>query len=323
MNSTTRDKLNRLGGGEQDAALGDQVMIAQGDFGKRWYLDPVNGDDGNSGSTPDKAFLTLPVAYAALTADKNEVLCIIGGATSLKLSTAFTWAKSYTHMVGIGGQLRFGGRVRIGQATATPLATMITISGNGCIFKNIHFQHGQASATNLICVDVSGLRNMFDNCHFEATLDSVAGGASYAWRAVQLESGAQANNFYRCTFGSWTDTVVWASTAGKLLYFMGDNADTYVENCLFVMNHSSTGFVPVDFAGVISGGYSYVMFDDCKFIATNAKPAVIFGIPTNGWIFLNKSNAFNVTAWSTTNAKLIEANGAANATSTGIGVAQA
>ena len=303
MNSTTRDKLNRLGGGEQDASLGDQIMIAQGDFGKRWYLDPVNGSDSNDGTTQDKAFLTLPVAYAALTENKNEVLCIMGGATSLKLSTAFTWAKSYTHMVGVAGSLRFGGRVRIGQAAATPLATMVTISGNGCVFKNVHFQHGQASATNLICVSISGQRNMFDACHFDATLDSVAGGSSYSWRAAQLESGAQANNFYRCTFGSWSDTVVWASANGRLLQFVGDNADTFCEDCIFIGN-TSAAMKFVDFTGPISGDGSEVDFIKCRFrnIGTSITGGV-FGVPTNGHVNIDDCRYVGFTVWMATYAK--------------------
>ena len=297
-----------------------QTALASGvALGTRWYLDPVNGSDTNDGLSAQTAFKTLPVAYAALTANKNEVLFIVGGASSIVLSAAFTWEKAYTHLIGLGGNLRFGGRVRIGHA-GTALGTMFTVSASGCMFHNIHFQHGQASATNLVCLSVSGQRNLFSNCHFESSLDTVASGGSYAWRAVVLESGAQANNFVRCTFGTWT--TVWASAAGLLLLFAGDNADTYVEDCLFVMNTSSTSMKAVGFTGPISGGYSYVVFDRCKFVATNAKPGVLFEKPTNGWIMMEKCSAFNVTAWAATNANLIEANGAANAAGTGIGVAQ-
>lgn len=315
--------INSLMPGNQTYGVGDRLRAALmngAQLGTKWYLDPVNGNDGYDGLSPQTAFKTLTYAYSKLTENKNEVLYIIGGASSLVLSAAFTWAKSYTHCVGLAGDIRFGGRVRIGHA-GTAMSPMFTISASGCMFKNLHFQHGQASATNLICVYVTGLRNLFEGCHFEASLDSTASGGSYSWRAVKLGSAAQANGFKSCTFGSWT--TVWASANGVLLNFVGDNADTYVEDCLFVINTSSTSMVPVSFDGPISGGYSYVMFDRCNFIATNAKPAVIFNAPTNGWIFLNKSNAFNVTAWSATNAKLIEANGAANASGTGIGVAQA
>ena len=51
------------------AALAGTVTV-----GKRWYLDAVNGADGNDGLSYETAFKTLPVAYAALTANKNEIL---------------------------------------------------------------------------------------------------------------------------------------------------------------------------------------------------------------------------------------------------------
>jgi hypothetical protein len=315
--------LDALMPGNQNVGVGHklkQALAGQVFMGTKFYLDPTNGNDLNDGLSVTSAKKTLTAAYALLTANKNDCLFFIGGASSVVLTAAFTWDKSYTHFVGLGVETRFGGRCRIGHA-GTAIGTMFTVSGSGCIFSNIHFQHGQASATNLIAVSVSGLRNLFNNCHFEASLDTVASGGSYAWRCVQLESAAQANTFKKCTFGTWT--VAWASTDGKVLNFVGDNADTFVEDCVFIMNHTSTSFVPVGFDGPITGANSYVSFNGCQFIATNAKPAVIFAVPTNGWIMLNKCNAFNVTAWSTTNAKLIEANGAANASGTGLGVAQA
>jgi hypothetical protein len=316
MNDIQRSKLNNSSPVAQETGLGD--LLFRG-IGNEYYLDPVNGSDSNNGLSSKTAFKSYAVAYAALTANQNDILYVIGGATAVVLSAAATWAKDYTHMIGIGSNLRFGGRTRIAH-TGTAMATMFTVSASGCIFHNIHWQHGEASATNLICLLVSGLRNEFNNCHVEASLDSVASGSSYAWRAIQLASAAQANTFKKCTVGSWT--TAWASTSGKLVQFVGDNADTYFDDCVFVMNHTSTSFVPIDFTGPISGANSSVAFLNCKFFATNAKNAVIFGIPTNGWIFLDKCNAFNVTAWSTTNAKLIEGNGAANASGTGLGVAQ-
>lgn len=315
-NSQPANQVVGLGKAVDDALAG-AVFI-----GKKFYLDPVNGNDGNDGLFPESAKKTLTAAYSLLTTNKNDILYIIGGASALNLTSAFTWDKSYTHLIGMGSEVRFGGRIRIGHAGTDAIGNLFTVSGSGCIFHNIHFQHGTStgSATNLKCVTVSGLRNLFSNCHFEASLDSVASGSSYAWRAVELSSAAQANTFRSCTFGSWT--TVWASAAGRLLYFAGDNADTYVEDCFFVANTSSTSMKLVDFAGAISGGYSVVTFDNCKFVATNSAPGVVFGKQTNGWIFMSGCTAANCTAWGATNANFIQANGAASAAGTGIGAAQ-
>jgi len=288
--------VNGLMPGNQLYGIGDKLRqaLSAGLFlGTKWYLDPVNGNDSYDGLSAQTAFKTLPVAYAALTENKNEVLYIIGGASALNLASAFTWAKSYTHLIGIAGELRFGGRVRIGHNAN--FATMFTLSGSGCMFHNIHFQTGRGSTTNVTQISISGLRNLFSNCHFEAMLSATESGGTQAWRAVSLASAAQANGFSRCTFGSWT--TVWASASGRLVSFEGDNGDTWFDDCVFITNTSSTSMVPVNFTGPISGGYSYVAFNRCKFLNTNAAPAVIFGTPTNGHVLVSDCTGFNFTAW--------------------------
>jgi len=262
MTNAEVDAFNNALPASQNMNIGgklQQALYGLTPIGKKFFLDPVNGNDSYDGTSYATAKKTLASAYALLTANKNETLYIIGGATANNITTAFTWAKSYTHCIGLAGPLRFGGRVRIGHA-GYPLATMFTISGNGCVFSNLHVQHGQASATNLTCVDISGLRNYFQNCHFEGSLDTVASGSSYAWRALQLESGAQANHFQRCTFGTWT--VNWTSTAGRIVQMVGDNADTRFEDCEFIGAPTAT-MKYVDFTGPITGGYSEVDFYKC------------------------------------------------------------
>ena len=321
--------LNTMCPTAQNVLLGNFVKQAQMTLftqGNKFYLDPVNGSDNNDGLTFQTAKLTLLAAYTLLTANQNDTLYIIGGASSVVLAAAFTWDKSYTHLVGLGGNLKFGGRCRIGHA-GTAMSPMFTITGNGCIFSNIHFQHGQASATNLICVDIGdgtsshGLRNYFDNCHFESSLDSVASGGSYAWRAVQIELHAEANEFNNCTFGSWSQ--VWASTAGALVYFMGDNADTQFRGCDFISNTSSTSMKIVDFAVYDNGGYSGMLFKECHFSNRNAAPANVFGTPTNGWIEMVRCTGTNFTKWSATSSTFVNMNGTTNVTDGGKGVTEA
>jgi|WetSurMetagenome_2_1015567.scaffolds.fasta_scaffold02185_10 hypothetical protein len=286
--------------------------------GYKLYLDTVDGNDGNDGKSWDRAFKTLPAAYAVLRDGKNDTLYIANG-SSVVLSEAFDWAKSKTHLVGVAGLLRFGGRVRIGHA-GTAIAIMFTVSGSNNIFHNIHWQHGQASATNLICLYVTGLRNAFSCCHIEASLDTVASGGSYSWRALVIGSGAQANSFYKCTLGSWT--TLWASANGLLVLFEGDNADTTFEDCEFLTNTSSTSMKVVGFTGPISGAYSKVEFLNCLFANFNAAPAVVFGQPTNGWVLIRHCDMVNASAWATTNTKIVIMNGAANIVAGGLAVSQ-
>ena len=282
-----------------DKALGSMINM-----GNKYYLDPVNGNDSNDGKSPQTAFLTLPAAYAALTANQNDTLYILGGASSLALKSAFTWNKSYTHCIGLAAPSRFGGRVRIGHAGTANIGTLFTVASSGSIFSNLHFQHGvnPGNANNLICVDISGLRNTFIGCHFEGSLDSVASGSSYSWRAVQLEASAQANEFRSCTFGTWT--VQWASANGVLVQMVGDNADTGFEDCDFLGN-TTASMKFVGFTGPISGADSEVVFMRCRF--RNIGTAItggVFGVPTNGHVMLHDCEFMGFTIWSATNANL-------------------
>lgn len=304
--------IDSLNPGNQSTGLGTKLKnaLATGaQMGTKWYLDAINGDDANDGLSPQTAFKTLPVAYAALTANKNEILYILGGSSPLNLSAAFTWAKSFTHCIGLGGNLRFGGRVRIGHNAN--FATMFTISGNGCIFNNIHFQCGRGSTTNLVMVSVTGLRNEFSNCHFDAMLNTTESGGTQAWKAVSLGSGAQANSFIRCTFGSWT--TVWASANGAVVSFEGDNADTWFDNCIFYINTSSSSMVPLKVQGLVSGDYSVIGFNDCKFLSLNTGITVLCGVPADGaQVFFSNCTGFGFTNYTAASVNVYVASPAMN-----------
>jgi hypothetical protein len=297
LSNTEAEVLNNLSPGNQLLGFGSKLQQALANtfgIGKKWFLDPVNGNDSNDGLSPETAFKTLPIAYAALTTNENETLYVIGGASSLALSTAFEWAKSYTHMVGLASNLRFGGRARI--THSANFATMFTISGSGCIFHNIHWQGGRGSTTNVTCVSITGLRNSFTSCHFEAMLHATEAGGTQSWRAVSIGDAAQANSFIRCTFGSWT--TVWASANGKLVNFVGDNADTHFDDCLFVGNTTSADMKFVGFTGPISGGQSVITFNNCRFINTNTGITVLSETPSNGSLLFSMCTGFGFTNYS-------------------------
>lgn len=85
--------------------------------GDVWFVDPVNGSDGNNGQSPTRAFATLYKAHAAATSGNNDVVYLIGngaasGTARLSLANAQTvdstvttgtlvWSKSAVHLIGI------------------------------------------------------------------------------------------------------------------------------------------------------------------------------------------------------------------------------
>lgn len=294
----------------QAAGLGTLIRNAQGSFGKSFYLDPTNGSDANDGSSPEKAFKTLAKGYAALTANKNEVLYVIGGASSISLTATFTWAKAYTHLIGVAGPQPYG-RVRITHGSAV-VVTLFSITSAGSIFKNLHFQLGNGDATNLDCVllGASAHYNYFENCHFDAPLHATE--AAEAYNALRLTSGCRSCSFAGCTFGDWS--IIATSTTGNLIDFGGQNPGTHFYDCTVYIATTQASMVPVAVpADIGMNAAGYVLFENCKFIAIATGVSVCFTAPTTGKIILISPKSVGVTAWAANSATiLIAADGTAN-----------
>ena len=194
--------------------------------GVKYYLDPTNGNDGNSGLARTDAFATLPTAYAAIPANLNNVLVYIAGTSSLSLSAAFTWAKNYTHFVGETAPSGAANRARIFQAAAaTGLSPLFTVSSKGSIFHNIYTFQGVDDNTSLGNWSVTGGRNFFKDMHFA--------GGGHATMAIDncysmLLNGAEENFFDNCRFGV---TTIPLATGGNVLRWDGNSKENIFRNC--------------------------------------------------------------------------------------------
>lgn len=253
-------------------------MIPPG--GNIYYLDPANGSDGSSGKSPAQAFATLAVAYAALTANQNDVLFYIAGSSSITLSAALTWSKNYTHFVGLCAPTHAAQRARIFQlSTLTGASPLLTISASGCIFSNFYIFQGVADATSLINVSVTGGRNYFYNVHFAGgghATQAINGGASLHLNT----SSSEENLFERCTIG--VDTID-AATGMVGLLMDGDAHRNLFRECVLRMRAGSTGAAFVEVADA-TGIDRDITFDNCLFInnSTANDMASAFLIPAMG-----------------------------------------
>lgn len=276
--------------------------------GSRFYLDPTNGSDGNDGTAPDKAFATLPVAYAALTSGKNDVLFYIPGTSSISLSALLTWSKSYTHFIGLCAPTRAGQRARIFQtASATGLSPLIDITGSGCIFANLYVFQGVADATSLINIRVTGSRNYFENVHFAGgghATQAIDGGASL------YISGGSENTFHGCTIG--VDTISAGTGMAGLVYAAtGGAARNRFLDCDFTMYAGHAAAIFVELLGN-SGLDRYHEFVDCRFTNLSGTTmtqafAVAAGFdPANKRVLLSGDYAkIGVTKWDNGDSGLI------------------
>ena len=247
--------------------LGGVPVMAGIPFGKNaryFFVDPTNGSDTNDGKTPATALATLLAAYNKCTANQHDTVFYIAGSSSISLTAALTWAKNYTHLIGVCAPTHAAQRARIFQtATLTGASPLLTISATGCIFKNFYIFQGVNDATSLINVSVTGGRNYFENVHFAGgghAAQAINGGASL------LLNGAEENLFVNCTVG--VDTIS-AATGMMALLFDGAALRNVFRGCHFAMfaGHTGAGFVEVVDA---TGIDRYNIFDNCIFSNDNA-----------------------------------------------------
>jgi len=278
--------------------------IGNGDV---WYLDPTNGDDDNSGRQPDAAFASLPAAYAACTANQHDVVAYLAGPTGITLIDTVTWAKAYTHLVGVCAPTAVAQRARIHNETTAAKSPLIDITASGCIFRNLYVFQGVDDAASLLNVRVTGGRNWFQNVHFAGgghATQAIDGGASLALY------GAEECSFEDCTIG--VDTIA-AATGMMAMRVDSDAKRCLFRNCRFTMYAGDTaaGFVEV----VDSAGFDrYLLFEDCLFLndCVTYAMAGAFVIPSGMGsvthrIILRRCGAVGVTEWDANNRGIVYA----------------
>lgn len=218
---------------------------------------PTANDD-NDGTDPAHPLETLAEAYDKCVSGQNDVIVLVGQAPSYPVTEAFTWAKNYTHLVGISADIPgVGQRVRVVAGSDVDLTTVMTLNADGCKFQNIQFYNGNDANADSGAVLVAGGRNYFDNCFFAGmTAANPAGRAG----CYSLKVTGSENVFNRCSIGLQTiirtaanaelvldsncyrnrfvecEFLSWSVTAGKFLVSFPATSVPWVtqfENCLF------------------------------------------------------------------------------------------
>ncbi len=239
------------------ADLADGALAGLPLVGDVFWVDPANGNDSNDGSAPDKAVALLATAYGRCTSGKHDVVLLLGSATANSPTAAITWAKNFTHLIGVTNPLPgMGQRCRVVNTAANDLATLFTLSAYGCIVRNVQFFDGKDKAEDGACVLVSGARNYFENV-FVAGM----GHATPAGRAgsYSLKVSGEENAFRDCTIG--LDTINRTAANSELIVSAERNR---FEHC-DIRSYSETAgkfLVKIDNSG---GDLRETIFDDCLF----------------------------------------------------------
>lgn len=240
------------------------VGIPYGKLSKHYYFDPDNGSNGYDGLTIETPKADVEAAYALTVANQHDAVFFVSGSSAVEIAAAMTWAKDLTHLVGIGAPTKSDHKAGLAQvSTLTGASPLLTISADGCIFKDFTVFQGVDDATSLINTSLTGNQNYFENVHFAGgghATQAINGGASL------LIDGGDDNYFKGCTLG--VDTIAAAIGMVGLLF---DDAATrnYFEKCVIRINAGNAGAAwveVVDNAGLAGD----TIFDNCLFLNTSA-----------------------------------------------------
>ena len=297
------------------------LVVAAG--GTWYYCDPTNGTSGGDGKTPGTANSNLLTVYNLCRDGKNDGVFFIGGSTAYEPAAAFTWSKSYTHLVGLSNGLPgLGSRCRIVNNATTALATLFTISGSGCLFANLKFADEKDKAEVGQNVLVSGSRNHFVNIEFAGMIDATAGSPFAVADSYSLKVSGSENAFERCTIG--VDTTA-RTAANHELWISGARNNFY--SCDIRCNSTTAGKFLVKIDNSVDD-MRETIFDNCIFICytTNWAAGInnAFSTPAGGntfWVFLKNCQLFGTSVtWADNVTHVLSGDAAPNA---GAGVAVA
>jgi len=223
-----------------------------------YYVDVVNGNDGNAGTDPSQAYKTIAQAYSVLRSGHYDTVFAIGLGTAFTLSAALVWSKTYTNLIGLCAPTMVGQRCRITSGTAT-ITPMVTFSGDGISVWNLQLaQFGNSATGAAVTALVSGQRQYYNNVHFASNSNSTARGNA-ALRALVL-SGAQESTFDGCMIGrDDADT----SAASYELGCTAQATRVLFRKCKFIKRATTaTGGFLVAPASSLD---RWLEFDDCTF----------------------------------------------------------
>lgn len=255
----TRQNINAI-----NQNFSDLVAGLVGTTGNVIYLWPSSGYLGVQDGSLAAPYTTLEAAYGAGRNGKNDVIVLVGNGAaggSVRISSAFTWAKDALHLVGEASGVNISNRARIAPAAgATAFANYFTVSSNGCYFGNVQFYQGfDTGTTSQICVTVTGGRNKFDNCHI-AGMGDAASAQNTGSRNLKI-SGTGENMFTNCVIG--IDTVTRTVANASVEFASGTPRNQFID-CVFPFMTSAAGVL-----GILGTGAAcmdrFQYFDNCTF----------------------------------------------------------
>lgn len=239
--------------------------------GKEIFVRPYDGADGNSGKGPSKhkAVKSLSRALALATTKENDTIYLLSQGASASLTTDYltenlTISDDGIRIIGVNSGSYMSQRSRIGVAsTATAFTPMVMISASNAYFENIAFNNTLASATQDVCVYLTGDYNHFVNCHFAGTGTDTQDVATAC--DLKLYTASE-NLFENCVFG--IDTIKRGTAQVYGTWFNGadanENRRNVFRNCIWLAWAEAAGYTFIRTAAY--GLDRATIFQNCLFI---------------------------------------------------------
>lgn len=300
--------------------------------GNYWFVDPVNGLDGNPGNSPGPGYAlkTLYRAHQKAVSGNNDVVVLIGngaasGTASLSLANAqaidstatagtLNWTKNAVHLVGVCAPSMIAQRARIAPPTGTYTqatfgsGNFVVVTGSGCVFQNFSLFNGfSTGGTNQICWTDNGSRNAYFNVNFGGMGDA-ASAADAGSRSLKIGSAGSGENYFNhCVFG--LDTVT-RGTTNATLELAGGTPRNIFEDCMFLMDASANSPLHILGAGAscIDRGNTFrrtQFINDIKSGATTISEVLsLTNAAPGGLVMFNNCSSVGATKWGDTNGLL-------------------
>lgn len=296
-------------------------LLPFGKDSKVFFVDQLNGSDGHDGRTPNKALATLSAAHDKMTSNRNDTAIVIGSVTgtnpniasgsgssiAVRESETLAWSKDQCHIIGVSYN-RVAQRVSI-RSDGTNFTPLVNVTGDGCVFANLHAFHGYDDDSAQICWQDGGERNAYYNCHFfgmgHQTAADNAGG-----RSLKISGSGLGELYFReCVIGG--DTVTRGAANASLEFANGVTRNIF-DDCIFPAHTDAAS--PL-FVTIGSGGIDrFVLFRRPVFnvMGTTLTQAMSIDNSAGGNVLLNQPMAAGITEFDSNDNAYVDMPAAAN-----------
>jgi len=272
--------------------------------GNVWFVKPASGNDAADGRSPADSFKTLARALDRAVANQNDIVFLFAesntaGSTTDYQSSTLDWNKDMVHLIGVNAGSPFSQRSRVAFTSAYNTASnLFTVSAKVCYIANVEFFAGVAGTSPTGCMQVTGSRNVFENCHIAGighNNNDIAGAYSL------YLNGVEEIRFKDCRIG--LNAIDAGSQANSEILMANTVKNVIFQNTLIYRRIEHATNHPLVKVAAATSLDELVLFDNCQFISTSTNYAHVqagafkfVAAPTQGLVFVHNCLLYNGTS---------------------------